>query len=164
MKSDLSSRKYRWTFSIEFPGHSVVDRHVKINARPSLHIVEKENIDGSFRIEKQAWAPFTTTFYTVDGDLQNLFQVLASFYDFGADLFKNADPSEELDKIASKLGIGTLKMFGPTGDLLDEWSLSGLWPHSVNFGDLCYSSSADIEVEVTWRFKKCIPTQSLASV
>jgi hypothetical protein len=27
-----------------------------------------------------------------------------------------------------------------------------LWPHYVNFGDLCYSSSDEVEVEIGWRY------------
>jgi hypothetical protein len=156
MKSDtLPKKKYRWLFSAEFPGANLSQRVVKIQERPVLHIVEKENSDGSFRIEKQSWKPFVTTFYDVgDDEMKDLYMLLASFYEFGAGLFKTEDPSEELEKIKHTLGSGKVIMCD--GDTpIEEWTFNGLWPHSVNFGDLCYSSSPEVELEVTWRFKEC---------
>lgn len=90
MKTDLQfKKKYRWKFSAEFVGTKLAERWVKITERPTLHIVEKENSDGSFRIEKQSWAPLVITFYdpgtSGNGpkeDLSDLYALLAGFYDF----------------------------------------------------------------------------------
>jgi hypothetical protein len=162
MKFDLYKKKYRWKFSADFPGATLAEQFVKIDERPTLHIVEKENSDGSFRIEKQSWAPLVTTFYDpgttgpqeLKCDLTGLYTLLAGFYDFGACLFKTDDPSEKLEEIKDRLGTGKITMYdGETP--IEIWELRGLWPHSVNFGDLCYSSSDETEIEITWRFKEC---------
>lgn len=152
----IFKRKYRWTFEADFPGGRLVPHFCKISERPTLQIVEKENSDGSYRIEKHAWAPLVTTFFDAQpDDLKDLYSLLAKFYDFGALLFKEDDPSEKLEQIKDSLGVGKIIMYDGCGNPLEEWEMRGLWPHSVNFGDLCYSSSSEIDIEITWRFKEC---------
>lgn len=88
-----------------------------------------------------------------------LFAILADIYQFGADLFKNwqeLPPHEQLEFVKTKLGTVTITKYdGHTGTPKQEWIMTEAWPHSVNFGDLCYSSDPSMDIEVTWRFKKC---------
>lgn len=58
-------------------------------------------------------------------------------------------------EITQMLGKGTLTLYSGIGDLLEKWTFDKMWPHSVNFGDLCYSSDPTVDLEITWRFKEC---------
>lgn len=88
-------------------------------------------------------------------EILNFYRICAKFYDYGADIFKDSSPHERFSDIQQMLGTGTLT----TMDGLSIWNFEGLWPHSINFGDLCYSSDTTIEIEVTWRFQKCTHTE-----
>jgi hypothetical protein len=103
------------------------------------------------------FSPFITSFFyngskETPEDIKLLFDIMAKVYLLGSDLFEDFN-KEKLEEISSKLGKGTL--IEKDNSIQKIWEFEGLWPHSVNFGDLCYSSSEEVEVEITWRFQKC---------
>lgn len=164
MKSDIHfKRRYKFGLSVTFPGTEIAEFPVTIENRPSLNLVEKENRDGSFTIEKQAWSPLVTSIFDEGVEpspiFADIYKLLGKFYDFGAYLFKTDNPSEELEKIKDSLGTGKVVVYSLKGVPLEEWTFTGMWPHSVNFGDLCYSSSSEIEIQITWRYKGCSVTK-----
>lgn len=55
------------------------------------------------------------------------------------------------------MGIGALGMsyMGRTQtgwDTIEEWALKKVWPTSIKFGDMDFTSSGTFDVEVTWRY------------
>lgn len=106
------------------------------------------------------WAPLLTVFHSdgISDDFEphmtQLFTLLAKFYDFGGKLFedlKSAWPGEMEEKVSKMLG--EIRLTNTKDGTI--WLFKQVWPHSVNFGDLCYSSDPSVDVEVTWRFKEC---------
>jgi hypothetical protein len=92
-------------FFAESPNAKIAEYTVKVKERPSLQLVEKQNWDGSYTIETQAWTPLVTTFHSANAfDCSDLYKLLATFYDFGAVIFNKDDPAAELEKIKSSLG------------------------------------------------------------
>jgi hypothetical protein len=43
----------------------------------------------------------------------------------------------------------TIKILGPTGDIVEEWDLKGAWISNSDFGDLDWSSDEPQEIAVT---------------
>lgn len=165
------SRRTKFQFSATFPSTVISPVFVKVKAFPML--------------ENEHWTPLITTFmydsaHETPEDKQlneQLFAVLAQFYQTGANIFERTDftPDQLGAAVGPMLGEGSLKLLMPsppscpncdhplpytiglggsrTWKPIDEWKLIGLWPHSINFGELCYSSSTEVEIEVTWRYK-----------
>lgn len=46
----------------------------------------------------------------------------------------------------------TLKMLDPQGAVIEQWRLQGSWPMDINWGDLDYASSDNVEIAFTMRF------------
>lgn len=104
------------------------------------------------------WNPLIFTVVSegeIDENLTTLYGILAGFYDYGSKIFSDDNPQERFGEIQPLLGTATLT----SADGLRIWNMEGLWFHSVNFGDLCYSSSSELEIEVTCRFQKCTFTE-----
>jgi len=160
------SGKSRWLFAASFPKlGEIPPQFVKLITRPEWSEETKSPTpNGSF-----------TTSYIgfVQSTCPDLFEILGGFYKFGSDLF--TEEGKMLEEIAQYMGSATLDFqvtvapkcpncnhslglfFGSSGPLetIERWSFSGVWPHSVNFGELCYSSSEEIDLEITWRYKTC---------
>jgi hypothetical protein len=49
-------------------------------------------------------------------------------------------------------GRGTLILYDGCGTPLERWVLNDLWPQAVNFGELDYSTSDEVTVELTLRY------------
>ena len=69
-------------------------------------------------------------------------------------------------KYSEYAGIVTLTLWDGCGAPLEVWTLSDAWPQAINFGDLDYSSSDTVDIELTLRYSqvtfqhKC-PTQAI---
>ena len=50
----------------------------------------------------------------------------------------------------------TIKVLGPVGDVVEQWTLKGAWIQAANFNDLDFSSSDPAEVSVTLRYDYAI--------
>jgi hypothetical protein len=46
----------------------------------------------------------------------------------------------------------TLKMLDPQGAVVELWDLTGAWPMDINWGELDYASSDNVEISFSMRF------------
>lgn len=117
---------------------------VKVPQRPEMLIQE---VDG--KITKQSWLPFLTKMTNPSEEhAKALFDILARFYEVGAENFKESNSPAEL-MANTKLGSGKIEIEN------EVWEFEGIWPrgpHTVSFGKMCYSSSIEVDIEITWRF------------
>ena len=165
-QSLIFRRKLTHTLEATFPHGFISQTPVKVITLledPALEagwkpIVVSFHDDGSGYLDENGKYDMTKQ-PALDPALTQLFAILADMYQFGAEMFKSLDgsspPHEKLAEFESRLGTVILTMYDGTGKELQEWTMEKAWPHSVNFGELCYSSDPSVDVEVTWRFKKC---------
>lgn len=148
-------RKFRWTFRVEnvCGGLTLEDSYVKLASRPNLSIDETEinRLHGKgFLPGKGTWETITVTYYDVATlDNKVLWTWLASVYNF-TDPVKLQMGSKRSDYA----GTGVLKLFDGCGQIIEEWTLTDLWPQAIKFGDLDYSSSEELNIELTLRFSQ----------
>lgn len=153
--SIIYKRKFRWTFKIEkvCNNTTVDDSFVKLAARPNLTIEETEinrlNAKGWIP-GKASWETITITYYDV-ATIENagLWKWLASVYDF-TDPVKLKMGSMRRDYAAR----GVLKLYDGCGALIETWVLDDMWPQAINFGELDYSSSEEVNIELTLRYSQ----------
>ena len=50
----------------------------------------------------------------------------------------------------------SIKVLGPVGDVVEQWTLKGAWIQAANFNDLDFSSSDPAEISVTLRYDYAI--------
>lgn len=164
----IFKRKYRWTFELISPcGPSVPTHVVKLAARPNLTIEETEInfLHGKMWIPgKGSWETITVTFYDIgndSGSLQGLWSWLATVYNF-------TDPvglHQSSKRGSSVGGAGTvgsggyagtayLNLYDGCGTAMEAWTLGHVWPQAVNFGELDYSSSEEVTIELTLRYSE----------
>lgn len=158
-------RKYRWTFEVQWNGQKVGKNFVKLASRPNLTIEETEinYLHGKMWIPgKASWETITVTYYDVarsqNNGITQLYSWLASIYNFqdqGSDMMKQTTIQGDGNN-AGWAGKGTLVMYDGCGTELESWELRGVWPSAVNFGDLDYSSSEEVTVELTLRYYQAI--------
>lgn len=146
-------RKFRFTFElVDICGNKSVPKHyVKLAARPSLSIEETEInfLHGRTWLPgKASWETMTVTYIDVaDFDMGPLFSWLTSIYNF-ADPVNLQMGSQRRDYTATAL----IKLWDGCGNLLELWTLRNVWPTTINFGELDYSSSEETTVELTLRY------------
>lgn len=170
-------RKYRWTFVLNSPcGGSIPEYTVKLAARPNLTIEETEInfLHGKMWIPgKGSWETITVTYYDLGGDggsLTGLWSWLATVYDFTdpVNLKQSSKRGNSLPAPGSGAtgggiaapgatgggyaGTGVLTLFDGCGKSMERWTLGGVWPQSINFGDLDFSSSEEVTIELTLRY------------
>lgn len=149
----IFKRKFRFTFELEgICGGLRVPKHfVKTVSRPSLSIEEVEInfLNGkSFLPGKATWEEMTVTYIDVaDFEMGPLFTWLASVYNF-TDPINLQMGSKRRDYTAT----GILKLWDGCGNLLEIWTMTDVWPKAINFGDLDYSSSEEVTIELTMRY------------
>jgi hypothetical protein len=153
-------RKYRWTFAIQHGCGNIPETIVKLAARPNLTIEEQEInfLHGKTWIPgKGTWETITVTYYDVSGidggGPEGLFSWLATVYDF-----TNPVQLNQSSKVGQGTGdggyggIATLKLYDGCGTTMETWVLGHVWPQAVNFGELDYSSSEEVTIELTLRY------------
>lgn len=156
-------RKYRWTMELDThcDYQSIPEYFVKVANRPQITIEETEInfLHGKFWIPgKATWEALTITFYDVAdlGQANNsLFGWLATTYNFtdSVGLHQSTLRGPNYDQASGGYGCdGSLKLYDGCGTALEEWRLHGMWPQSINFGELDYSSSEECTIEVTTRY------------
>lgn len=151
----IHKRKFRWTFAIEFCNHSknVPASFVKTASRPSLTI---EETDINFLNEKTwipgkaSWEAIDVTYYDVSASENiGLLSWLASVYDFTNDTCRWMNAKRQ-----DYAGSGILRLLDGCGNIMEQWILNDMWPTSIKFGDLDYSSSEVCEIALTLRYSK----------
>jgi hypothetical protein len=174
----IFKRKYRWTFAMQTSCGDIPDTVVKVANRPQLDIEETEinYLHGKMWIPgKAAWQTTSVTFYDVvekggtgNNDITNLYKWLSTVYAFhsntglhqssirgdkGATATGNGT-SNTTGSIAGYAGTAVLNMYDGCGEVLETWILGHVWPQSISFGELDYSSSDEATVEVTLRYSE----------
>lgn len=135
--------KVRWTFEGQFGEHKLDPIFVKLHARPNI---EEVSFISEGQTENKSQNTITTSIFDFnDKNCENLWSVLQYFYHFDG----------KPDKKDVALGVGMLKLWNGCGEQLESWALDGLWPSSINFGDLDFSSSDSFDVEITWVYQTC---------
>lgn len=155
----VHKRKFRWTFRVEdvCGGKTIPEHFVKLAARPNLSIEETEInfLNAKTWIPgKGTWETITVTYYDVGGevnsdDVQTLWTWLATVYDF-----TNSQTLKQASKRSDYAGRGILKMYDGCGSEMEQWVMKDMWPQAVNFGDLDYSSSEEMTIELTLRYSQ----------
>lgn len=130
----------RFTFKGVFPDVNMIKNNLLIHSTIEINESIINKGDANFLTIKHNETP------------SQLFELLTNFYSFGSNLFK--DPQTHLDQIKQNLGTIYINVFDQNNqeELIETWTLVGVWPHAVNFGELCYSSDDKIELEITWGF------------
>ncbi len=157
-------RKFRWLFTIYTscdngsPGIATVPASVvKLAARPNLTIEETEInfLNAKTWIPgKGSWETITVTYYDVGGaslgpTMGALYSWLATVYDFTDSVCLRQSSTR-----AGYAGEGILNLYDGCGNMMEQWTLNNMWPQAVNFGELDYSSSEEVTIELTLRFSE----------
>lgn len=148
----VHKRKFRWLFEVQQLTNGDVPPHfVKIASRPNLSIEETEInfLNGKTWIPgKASWETITITFYDVATDDNiPLWSWLATVYNF-----LNPVTLEQASRRDNYAGVAVLTLYDGCGKGLERWSMGDAWPQAVNFGELDYSSSEEVTIEVTLRY------------
>lgn len=148
----IHKRKFRWLFEVQqLQTGDVPPYFVKIASRPNLSIEETEInfLNAKTWIPgKASWETITVTFYDVaTDDNVTLWSWLATVYNF-------LDPVtlEQASMRSNYAGIAVLTLYDGCGKGLERWTMGDAWPQAVNFGELDYSSSEEVTIEVTLRY------------
>lgn len=153
----IHKRKFRWLFSIDTcGGRSHVPPHfVKTAARPDITVEETEvNFlnEKTWVPGKAAWEQITVTYLDVsvtagDGNIA-LWDWMASVYDYTSTCrWMNSRRQDYA-------GTANLAMLDGCGNELELWTMGDAWPTAIKFGDLDYSSSDFVEIELTMRYSQ----------
>jgi hypothetical protein len=152
----IMKRKFRWLLSIEVcNGKQVPPSFVKTAGRPGI-TMEETQVDflneRTWVPGKGVWEPITVTYLDVSatngaGNVE-LWSWLASVYDY-TNVCRNMSSARK-----DYSGTATLLMLDGCGNTLETWTLGDMWPTSIKFGDLDYSSSDFVEIELTLRYSK----------
>ena len=152
-------RKFRWTLQMEdICGSTVPEHFVKLASRPNLTIEETEInfLNAKTWIPgKAAWETITVTYYDVGGSddrlegpaNKGLWDWLASVYNFVDNV--GLQQGNARDAYA---GTARLILYDGCGEPMEEWIMRDAWPQAINFGDLDYSSSEEVTIELTLRY------------
>lgn len=160
-------RKYRWTLAIDCCAGAIPEFQVKLASRPNLSIEETEInfLHGKMWIPgKGTWETITVTYYdlasrTGSVGVGNLYSWLANVYDFTdpINLFQSSKRGSVFGQglgAQGYAGEATLTLYDGCGEGLERWLLGNCWPQAVNFGELDYSSSEEVTIEVTLRYSE----------
>jgi hypothetical protein len=170
----IHKRKFRWTFHVDRgePGKNVPASFVKVAARPNLNVEETEiNFLNAKRFipGKGTWETVSITYYDIaidgaagdGGDNRGLWSWIADVYDYtgygtgegGPEGLVNPNPNvRQSSRRDCYNGTGVLILYDGCGNALEKWNLIDCWPQAVNFGELDYSQSEEVTIEVTLRY------------
>jgi T4-like virus tail tube protein gp19 len=145
-------RKFRYLFGLTTCGTPgiVPPDFVKTAGRPSFTVEETQLDFLNERIwipGKGIWETITVTYYDAASSTTSaLYSWLATVYNFtNLCRFQASDPK-------TYGATGTIMMLDGCGNLIETWQMLNMWPTSVKFGDLDYTSSDVTEIELTLRY------------
>jgi len=148
--NNIFKRKFRYTFELS-GSHTIPKHFVKICARPSISI-ESTEINflnaKTFIPGKATLEPMSVTYVDVaHNEMQPLYNWLASVYDF-------TKPSTlyQGSKQKDYQCYGTLVLLDGCGEAIEQWNMDHVWPESIDFGDLDYSSSEECTIQLSLRY------------
>jgi hypothetical protein len=147
-------RKFRWTLQI-LPycksNGAIGPNFVKTAARPNYDIeeVELNFLNAKTWIAgKLTWQSITVTYIDAGAvDLKNLYQWIGQ----NAQLNNSVDFNQgtSFNDYAAR---AQLVLYDGCGNPMEAWQLDNVWPQAVNFGELDYSSSEEVTIELTLRY------------
>jgi tail tube protein gp19 len=147
-------RKFRFLFGMTYCNGSgtVGASFVKTASRPSISIEETEiNFlnEVSWIPGKAKWETIDVTYLDANDDTtSDLFSWLASVYDF-------TNPCRNMgSKQIDYAGEANLVMLDGCGNPIERWVMGNVWPTSIKFGELDYSSSDIAEIQLTLRYSQ----------
>ncbi len=163
LRNSTLKRKFRWTFIVNniCGGRSIPPHFVKLASRPNLSIEETEinYLNAKTWIPgKGTWETITVTYYDVgESDMGPLFTWINAVYQIGPTSHdgKGSDALREQKQSSNPkdyAATGILTLFDGCGQGVEKWKLFNLWPQAVNFGELDYSSSEEVTIELTLRY------------
>jgi len=146
MEAVVFKRKFRWTLEVQFGEVKTKPYFVKVQSRP----LQPSTAEDPKRI-------VTTYFDVIPATHEDFFKCIAAVYLAGGEAFANAKgtTTEFLENVKGTLGTGEMILYDGCGFACEKWQFKGLWPESINFGDLCYSSDPHSDIDVTWRYLEC---------
>lgn len=165
-------RKYRWMFSIFTDCQGVIPaQFVKLASRPNLTIEETEInfLHGKMWIPgKGSWETITVTYYDLGGQsvaagMTALYSWLGTVYNFtnGSNITKLSQSSKRGTPpyglptgTGGYAATGVLDLYDGCGTSMENWTLGNMWPQAVNFGELDFSSSEEVTIELTLRYSE----------
>lgn len=159
----IFKRKFRWTLEISGNGQCpfrVPPYFCKLAARPNIEFEETEINwlnDKTWIPGKASWQAITVTYIDVAGNLSGAgAQGNLGLYDWLLTVFDFTSPTKKFmnSKRINYAGEATLTLWDGCGTPLETWTLLDAWPQAVNFGDLDYSVSDTLDIELTLRFSQ----------
>jgi len=158
-------RKYRWSFGASWNGGIIAPTLVKSASRPNLEIGEQEinYMHGKMWIPgKPEYQTMEVVYFDVGGNIgqssiRNLYSWLASVYNFtgstvGPRTYTQASKMGDGTNNVGYAGVGNLELYDGCGSIMEQWQILGMWPKTLNFGDLAYDSNEEVTVSVTFRY------------
>ena len=157
----LYVKKFRFMFEAEFPYGKLEPVFVRpVRPKVSERVLPPWNTESYNPADlENRWIPgfndkqMALTIPDVNTETgKNLFEILAHQYQFAGEKWQaetDRNPEEFAEGI---VGTGVLGIYSPSGDLLEHWILKGMWFHYINFGDLCYSTNEDMDIELGIRY------------
>lgn len=148
----IFKRKFRFIFGLKFCNRlrDVSPSFVKVASRPDIAIEETPiNFlnERTWIPGKPSWETITVTYLDAAGSTNlELYNWLATVYDFSTECRKMGTKRQDY------AGEAQLIMLDGCGQPLEKWVLGNVWPTSVKFGELDYSSSDICEVSLTLRY------------
>jgi hypothetical protein len=143
-------RKWRWVATITSKDGKTTHlkpTFVKLGARP-IHDSEKEcSQSNDYVYECKYSNPQMCSVTVMDAqtaEMTPLYEWLAKVYDF------TSDPVKTNKEIADS--VLTLQMYDGVGVLMESFILKDCWITQINFGELDYSSSDSVDIELTFRY------------
>lgn len=146
----IIKRKFRWTLEIATPVGVIPEHYVKTSARPNLDIDELELnfLNATHWVAaKGKWQPITVNYIdTTDTVMKPLYSWITAVYEImQPQILHQSEPS-------GYMGSAVLILYDGCGSALERWLLTNVWPHSVNFGDLSYADSEEVNIELSLRY------------
>ena len=149
MSDVVFKRKFRWVLEADLPGGKLEPRFVKVAARPNLNIEEVEiNYLGNtaWIPGKSEWQVIHATIWEIEKD-DKFWSVITSVFPMDPPLKVGEYPPPE------KLGTFKLTLYDGCGNAMEEWELKEAFVEAINFGELDHSSTEELNVELTIKYK-----------
>lgn len=148
----IIKRKFRWTLEITWPGGFIPKNFVKLAARPKLSIdtTEINFLNATTWLPGKAkWEPINVTYIdAAHKDMGGLYDWIATLYNFQDDMALG------MSEKSGWSGTGVLTMYDGCGSPLETWTMKSMWPESVDFGEVDYASSDEMNIELTLRYSE----------
>ncbi len=152
-------RKFRWTLTISpncknasyFGTGLIGPNFCKVAARPNYDIEETELnfLNAKTWIAgKLTWQSITATFIDASAlEIQNLYLWIG----------QNARLDDNITfwqgtSFQDYAATAELILYTGCGQPMEAWLLNNVWPQAVNFGELDYTSSEEVTIELTLRY------------